>query len=375
MRWRADPGPAWVRLRKSFSRPDGWLLTLCMIATLSVIWSLDWRTSLYISLHLWVVFGLYLSLKSTPQSWRWFALGSGAALLVQVAIGAWQFIAQTTAFSMPLSLDWPGDLIPSMSGASVVQLTDGTRWLRAYGTFPHPNLLGGWTVVLLALLLTAIFTSPRGRSLMILLFNAGLALLALTFSRAAWLGLGASASVLLLHSRRLDRKKLLVLFFSAMLCLALLFLPLRSLAAARLAEPQVQTERVSSYTRLWLVQRTWEIIQQRPVAGVGIGSYSLALSQHVAKFYDIEPVHNLPLLVWSELGIFGLLALAGLALVILIGAINARRPLAVGLSAALVGLLAISLFDHYLWTLAPGRVLFGALLGLWAGQVENEPGR
>jgi hypothetical protein len=32
----------------------------------------------------------------------------------------------------------------------------------------------------------------------------------------------------------------------------------------------------------------------------------------------------------------------------------------------------ISLFDHYLWTIAPGRVMLGLALGLWAGQVAHD---
>jgi hypothetical protein len=31
----------------------------------------------------------------------------------------------------------------------------------------------------------------------------------------------------------------------------------------------------------------------------------------------------------------------------------------------------ISLFDHYLWTLAPGRLMLGLVIGLFAGQDVN----
>ena len=39
-------------------------------------------------------------------------------------------------------------------------------------------------------------------------------------------------------------------------------------------------------------------------------------------------------------------------------------------SALLAGLGVITLLDHYLWSLAPGRMLFGLALGLWQGQVQ-----
>jgi hypothetical protein len=36
--------------------------------------------------------------------------------------------------------------------------------------------------------------------------------------------------------------------------------------------------------------------------------------------------------------------------------------------ATITGIGVIGLFDHYLWTLAPNRLMLGLILGLWAGQ-------
>jgi hypothetical protein len=36
-----------------------------------------------------------------------------------------------------------------------------------------------------------------------------------------------------------------------------------------------------------------------------------------------------------------------------------------------MGLCVISLFDHYLWTLAPGRVMLALVIGLFVGQGAN----
>ena len=280
-----------------------WFFALLVIATLSTLWSLDWRTSLYVALQSWLAFELFLTLRGRPSVWRSFALGSVAALFLQVVIGIWQVVSQSTVFTMSLDLDWPGNIIPSMSGASVVQLVDGVRWLRAYGTFPHPNILGGWTLALLASLLALILLPSKRRLPALILFGAGLILLALTFSRSAWLGLVATAGILFIRRKRLDRKSLHLISATGVLCIALVFIPLRQMFFTRLFGTQIQTEQVSNFTRFWLVQRTGELIRQRPILGVGVGSYSLALSGHVPDFYDIEPVHNIPLLVWSELGL------------------------------------------------------------------------
>jgi hypothetical protein len=45
-----------------------------------------------------------------------------------------------------------------------------------------------------------------------------------------------------------------------------------------------------------------------------------------------------------------------------------QYPNAILAGATLTGLGVISLFDHYLWTLAPGRLMLGLLIGLFVGQ-------
>ena len=50
-----------------------------------------------------------------------------------------------------------------------------------------------------------------------------------------------------------------------------------------------------------------------------------------------------------------------------------QNPNAILAGATITGLGVIGLFDHYLWTLAPGRLMLGLVLGLWAGQtIHND---
>jgi hypothetical protein len=92
----------------------------------------------------------------------------------------------------------------------------------------------------------------------------------------------------------------------------------------------------------------------------------------VADFYDIEPVHNVPLLVATEFGAVGLILLGGWAYALVRGWLRARLPREAMFGAILIGLAVVSLFDHYFWTLAPGRLLFVTVLGLWSGQREEQ---
>jgi hypothetical protein len=52
--------------------------------------------------------------------------------------------------------------------------------------------------------------------------------------------------------------------------------------------------------------------------------------------------------------------------------VRSKSPQAILAGATLAGLGVIALFDHYLWTLAPGRIMLGLALGLWAGQVFQD---
>lgn len=372
--WLVRGGASSIDLnpRTAFKRADGWLFAICLLATLSSLWSRDGRISLFLSLHLWLCYALYLALSRTPRDWRWFALGASVALSIQIILGVWQFAAQSTEMTSILSPYWPGSLTPEKSGASVVQLAEGERWLRAYGTLPHPNLLAGWSLVFFTFVLALFLTSAKVRVYSFILVNISLVLIALTFSRSTWLGLLVIAAFLLFRFRYVDRKRLVFLAASGVLTAVLLLVAFLPLIATRFGAGQVETEQVSLYTRSWLMQRTWEIIRQSPWLGVGAGSYSLALFQHVPSFYDIEPVHNTPVLLLSELGMVGLFLEAGLGLVILYHSFKASQPLMVVLSAGLLGLMAVSFFDHYIWTVSPGRMLFMSMLGIWTGQLTNE---
>jgi O-antigen ligase len=114
------------------------------------------------------------------------------------------------------------------------------------------------------------------------------------------------------------------------------------------------------------------MIRDHPLTGVGIGSFILKLADYALEGAIIEPVHNIFLLAGSELGIIGLLLVIALFISIALSVFKVRTPNAILASATIAGLGVICLFDHYLWSLAPGRMMLALVLGLWAGQVEYD---
>lgn len=351
------------------------VLSLCvflLLTTASSLWSQDWRTSLYFSLHVWLAFCLVLSLRDWQEVWPIAMFGLSCALSLEIVVGFAEFGLQTTAFLAPLGMEWPGTLTPLLPGASVVQLASGLRILRAYGTLPHPNLLGGFVFLTLLgpLYLFLIRREPNYAALLLLVL--GIVLLVLTFSRSAWLGFLAVAMILAAKAKYFDRRRIALLMSVIVLAGICSLYPLRDLLLTRMAGQGIATEQISTQGRSWLRAQAEKMIQKSPVIGVGVGSFLLELAKHAPEGAPIEPVHDLPVLVTAELGLAGLaLALyscAGLAIKVL----QSRAPESILAGAVIAGLGAISLFDHYLWTLAPGRIMLALALGLWTGQAARD---
>lgn len=330
-----------------------------------------------------------------------FILGCfvGGATL-QALFGVGQFLAQSSpAFS------WLGlaSHDPAAAGTSVVE-AGGLRWLRAYGSLPHPNILGGYLAV--ALLATfglylrvyqdvqkgfATWTRQNirrhieGKRWYIrqawriagLLFILAVLLLGLllTFSRSAWFGFAAGWGVtlaLLIALRwpwgwRLWLKW--TVFLVAVAGCTILVLPqpflIRSEATGRL-ENQSLSERQQQF------QDAYALIKREPVRGMGYGNMPAAVYDQLERgresVHRYQPVHNMYLLSVVELG--GVGGLVFLALLLMALRANLRQVFQqrswVTLTAlsALAALLVIGLFDHYLWTLSAGAMLLWLIIGL-----------
>jgi O-antigen ligase len=299
--------------------------------------------------------------------------GLSVALAIQLIAGFTGFALQSTSFLEPLNLEWPGTLEPAMHGASVVQLENGLRILRAYGTLPHPNILGGLVLVTL-LGPTSFFLTGRRRNYpALILLSLGIVLVILTFSRSAWLGLIVFFVLLVLKAKHFDRSKVFLLASTAALTTILVLFPLHDLFFTRISSAStVETETMSMAGRSWITQQALSVIREHPLTGLGIGSFVINLANTAAKGAPIEPVHNIFLLAFAELGVVGLILFVVLFASVARSIIRSTSPRAILAGALLAGLGTVSLFDHYLLTIAPGRTMLGLALGLWAGQVAHD---
>lgn len=342
--------------------------------------------------------------------------------VVQSVIGIFQFAAQG---SLGLRLLGESALRVGEAGVAAIKVS-GVTILRAYGTFPHPNVLGAYLVLgLLAcvyLLLRNTKSAPLAGRIRIYensLVITGIFLimlgLTLTFSRSAWLAaiFGLCLFVVLMCQRAekdlgfmtaLKKQR----FFSVtqndmaqmivvlMLSVLAVFIILHPFILARSdfsgSEPAV-ADRIA-YDRLGL-----EIIKERPF-GVGIGNqqpYAVAHGLYekfgLTKPWQKEPVHNLYLLIADEIGVLGLVVFLFLILVLPWKALSFRTAFAADLEssttvtenhwnafvmrrfvicAMLCALLIVGLFDHFLWDLPQGQLMLWVIIGMVMGLTNKE---
>jgi O-antigen ligase len=147
--------------------------------------------------------------------------------------------------------------------------------------------------------------------------------------------------------------------------------PLRDLVLSRTLNSTTRTEEASIDGRVWLAEQALELTLEHPWTGVGIGSSVIELAKRAVDKTFAEPIHNIPLLILSELGIIGLVFLLAIAMTIGQKFLKSNDPNTIIVGALLMGLGVISLFDHYFWTLAPGRIMLGLTLGLWEAQLAR----
>ncbi|MEW5986374.1 MAG: O-antigen ligase family protein [Chloroflexota bacterium] len=347
-------------------------------SAISAVWAADMPLTFYFSGRLLLLFALYLVILNLGAGRRLLIVSFSASILLQAAVAIAQFTRQR-------ELGWSGlGEIPFSqlaTDASAI-LAAGRVWLRAYGLTPHPNILGG---ILTALLLPVGAAAWRGHRLAILALVVGFTGLAMTFSRAAWLGAAVGGMVFVAgvlgrpawrkaYGRRLVAPSLL-----ALAGLALFLFLGRDLLLVRLNPAGSAMETRSLDERTWLNQAALMLIRPAPLRGVGAGNFSLAvmpLADAVASVKP-QPAHNVPLLATAELGLAG----GGLWLWLMLAPLAiAWRELragrlslwAWGLTAGLLALSVIDLFDFYSWGWPQGRLLRWLFWGFWVAAVTRD---
>lgn len=386
-----------------------WLLAVLEFSVfVSIIFSLDKLIAIYGYLRFLIGLALFYLILNLNYSRIKLIYSFLTGVLIQAFLGIWQFLTQSS-----FSTKWLGIAVhdPATLGTSVVETQGGVRWLRAYGGLDHPNMLGGLMVIglffVILLLIEQGEVKKNNKFLNLMTrwkvfdlyplkkykpaFNIRdyftinfLALIAyyfllviffvtliFTFSRGSWIAfLGGFLAILLASIYRRDlfiQKKLLKVVLVVGVLIFILFNIYGDLAQTRVSA-QTRLEIKSNIERMESYQSAEEILNNNWFFGVGVGNYPLAVEKYVLggqPAYYYQPVHNVFLLVWSEIGIIGLIFFASFLFFVsyvLSKNLKNKKNKDIYLISILIAVLVSSLFDHWWWSLHFGILLFWFIL-------------
>ena len=338
---------------------------VCLIGFLfwsgiSFLWSADRGIAIYSWLKLVEVVA-FVFLLINISNWRKNFIALSLAGGLQSVLGLWQFASQKVMASK-----WLG-----IAGHAVYPLGDAVtespvgRFLRAYGSLAHPNIFGGFVAIAFFASVFWFQKSKKSWQLIpvffILLNFVGLFV---SFSRSAWLGWLAAFILWFVVNIRVKEKRIEVgkITWITLLLSLILILNFWPILNTRISGSG-RLEKKSVDQRIEYLSQSRQVIKNNWLLGVGNSNYTYYLyrqdSSH--QVYDYQPVHNLFLLIWSELGVIGL-ALILILLAFTCWQIWLTKKWEAGILAFV--LLPISLVDHYLWTLYVGLIILALVLAL-----------
>lgn len=285
-----------------------------------------------------ISFGWYLVQRKVPMVWVWRWLGvaavwsfllAGLQLGKQGSAGGWWWILGERSFSVTS---------PGIARANICGVWWGcVEVLRVYATFPHPNALGGFMSLITVTSFDQALRAPadKRRFWWFLLAIAGLGLIA---------SLSRSAVVITLAMS--------ILIWSRGRGLSVFVLGVMVLVVTWWLWPLGASESWS--VRQSLNDSAISMWKSAPVFGVGGGNFLAALPHFLVarQVYYLQPVHNVFLLVLTELGLVGL----GVWLWVLFYIGKHLRKIDSRLIVFL-GVLVLMFIDHYWWTLQQGQLL------------------
>jgi len=234
--------------------------------------------------------------------------------------------------------------ISKLSFGITKDFIDGHYLVLPYGTFPHPNILGGFLAVSITILSYLFLVTSRRQFLLALLL--GFLTLLLTKSDialiAGTLGLGS------VWGYYVSRPHFLTAYFSA----SFWQLP-------------------SVWRRVNLGSYSLKMIADHPLRGVGVNNFISSLSDYgynpgFPAFW--QPVHNIFLLIASESGIPALLSFLVILIYIWRRLLVTRNFL---LALVILQLVLLGMFDHYLWTTSQGLLMLWLTLGVALSRIKT----
>ena len=258
---------------------------------------------------------------------------------------------------------WLGERRFTYGGIGIAQFrVFDQAWIRAYGTFSHPNSLAGF--LLLAWWwwkkqssILNLQSSAEKMGYWIVNWSAVLGI-ALSGSRVVWVvtaGMLIAEEILKTKAKSLKIITGKILLSVGVICLILGVVSINY----RISDFVGGWDINSLEKREALAVSALKMIRKSPLFGIGAGNFVVNLPKFpTGNFYWMQPVHNILLLALSEIGIVGIIILI----------FNLQSTIIKIMKYKLWWLWAIvgvtGLFDHYWLTLPQNSWLLAIILGL-----------
>ena len=249
---------------------------------------------------------------------------------------------------------------PGIANASI----NGELILRPYGTFSHPNVLGGF-LALSSIFILSFKKLFNKYFLMFVLVSSTIGIL-ISLSRAAttaWL-LFLLIYFVIVIVRKYKKPKINLNFLKNnlsvfLILLIFLIVLLNPIFLERFTLLSFSDESVTQ--RAELINSSLNMFFKNPVFGVGINNFLNNLEPNFNSPILIQPVHNIFLLTLSQTGIIGFGILVYLFLKAFKVSTESKDKKLTGLSI-IFSIIFLGLFDHYLFSIQQTQILFTILI-------------
>jgi len=342
------------------------LVAVVAFLVLTTVWSLSSVVSVVAVVHVAFAALLFLTILDSRVDTSHVLWGFIVGLIIPVILGLVQFISGSSgAFS------WLGLAArdAARAGDAVIQGSVDIRRLRAYGSFPHPNIFGGYLAVGLISVFAFWQTVHYRKQRIVLGVIAGLMAigLVLTFSRSAWLGLALAVltGAVILRVKKIALAKKIALTVTGVFIAAIFIASFNQIFTR--PGSSAEFEQRSFQERSAQIQDYPSVLANHWLFGFGAHAYPFVYETVFPdrSVWDYQPVHNILLLLLAEVGVIGLGLMIFFAASI--DRMNfARFPDKRAVAAFMMGntLLFVLFFDHYLWTNWAGLALGAYVLAL-----------
>ncbi len=297
--------------------------------------------------------------------------------LIQALLAISQFVLQR---SLNLFVIGEPTINRFLAGIAKIDL-NGDKYIRAYGTFGHPNELAAFLVVACATTIYMLLITENKKIRIFYLFTISAIILGIfvSFSRAGLAALMIFLIIIIAALAKQNKKTqnislcpiVLILFASIIFFSAILFPYLK----ARVSPAP------TGFSRTLYNKTGWQIFKASPIMGVGLGNIipAMAGSINYTETWQIQPPHIYLLIVACETGIIGLgivvyilaTRLAGLIKGLWLGD-KEQIYFKIILLGSFTSILLLMFFDHYFYTAQQTQLLLWLVIGMISGQIKTK---